>query len=135
MKNKWIASAASTVVLASGLTGVPAAPAFASDAFPCGAPWNHPPYGTVQTCPDWSPNRTIPVYYTAFPNSEVIGTMVGGSNWYVCQMQTSGESVLGSSQNDWWARTMADNGNWGWVPETYFRGGDNDEADGGLAYC
>src|SRR6185312_17563346 len=37
--------------------------------------------------------------------------------------------------NDWWAKTLSDDNHWGWVPEVYFRGGDNDEADPGLPRC
>jgi hypothetical protein len=114
-----------------------AGPAHAADAYPCGASFYHPPANqTVQYCPDWSPDNYIPVYATAFPNSMIIGHIYApGNDWYTCQLQTSGVHNLNGLLNNWWAYTRADNLNWGWVPETYFRGGVNYEADAGLRRC
>ena len=42
--------------------------------------------------------------------------------------------------NNWWAATVADNGEWGWAPEAFFVNGGNDIPngnfpDGNLAKC
>jgi hypothetical protein len=110
--------------------------ASAYDGSPCGGPWWHPTYGTVQTCPDWSPDNWIPVYngvgpYGAFPVDAIYAP---GDDWYICQFQGP-TAVVGSYENDWWAWTVGDNGRSGWVPEVYFAGGGNYEPDANLAYC
>ncbi|MGW6276891.1 hypothetical protein [Kribbella sp. NPDC055071] len=127
-----------TVAVGAGLIGgalTSTAPAFATDSKPCGPVWQHPQHGPVQTCPDWAPDLNVPVFPTAFPGTPVGYMRAANNNWYQCQLQTSGEYYLGASHNDWWARTEADNGIWGWVPEVYFQGGGNDEPDGALARC
>src|SRR6266511_2892154 len=104
--------------------------AFATDNYPCSAPWRHPRLGImVHTCPDWSPaiNNDIPVYYGASPSLQGY-IHAPWDDWYVCQMQGP-TAQLQNYYNDWWAWTMADNGLWGWVSETYFRGGPNFEPD------
>lgn len=130
------------VILASalvvGLVLAQAAPASAYDSSPCGGQFR---LGggelRVQYCPDWSPNNWIPVHHSPSPFSPTAGQIYApGSDWYVCQRRVSGGIyALGSYQTDVWAFTMADNGQWGWVPEVYFRGGVNFEADGALRWC
>lgn len=135
MRKLLVTAAVALAVFASTVASAPEASA--ADAFPCGPPWFHPSSPEpVQTCPDWSPNNWIPVY--ASPSS---GTVVGhiyapGNDWYVCQWRFAAwVHTLFGYQNDWWAYTLADNGGWGWVPETYFRGGANFEPDAGLRHC
>lgn len=52
---------------------------------------------------------------------------------------TAAQAAMGDGQreyrNYWWAATMADNDTWGYVSEVYFRGGGNDQPDGGLREC
>jgi hypothetical protein len=38
-------------------------------------------------------------------------------------------------RNYWWGYVRSDTGSWGWVPEVFFAGGNDDEADGGLRAC
>jgi len=75
----------------------------------------------------------VPVYATRSPGAPVVGELEqgGDANWFVTEMK--GETFRkGSAENFWWGSTMADNGRWGWVPEVYFAGGDNNEDDAGL---
>jgi hypothetical protein len=112
------------------------ASASTSDTIPCGAEFAHA--GTiVQYCPDWSPNNYIPVYAGHSIGSGQIGTIYApGNDWYECQHKYPNDIyALGPYQNDWWAKTMADNGRWGWISEVYFRGGNNYEPDAGLNFC
>jgi hypothetical protein len=111
----------------------PAAQAAAGDSQPCGKPYRHNGV-TVQNCPDWSPSGGVPVYASAMK-----GTIVGyidpaGADWYLCE-KSGAPYELGRYRNYWWAATMADNDKWGYVNEVYFRGGGNDQPDGGLREC
>ncbi|MHC3475653.1 hypothetical protein ACYF6T_44320 [Streptomyces sp. 7R007] len=75
----------------------------------------------------------VPVYASRSPRAAVVGRLEqgGAANWFVTEMR--GETFRdGSAENYWWASTLADNGRWGWVPEVYFAGGDNNEDDAGL---
>jgi hypothetical protein len=76
----------------------------------------------------------------------IVGWLVYGgcNNWFYDQWGTARNYYLGGYVNNWWATTLADNGRYGWVPEVYFRGGEDFEADAGLfgrrdprpaAYC
>jgi hypothetical protein len=63
----------------------------------------------------------------------------GDTNWFVGQSYRS-TFVSGALRNGWWAFTLSDKdssgtSHWGWVPETYFKGGGNDESDAGLFVC
>jgi hypothetical protein len=63
----------------------------------------------------------------------------GSTNWFVGQSYRS-TFVAGNLQNGWWAFTLSDKDvagqtHWGWVPETYFQGGKNNEPDAGLFVC
>src|SRR6266436_2393327 len=60
----------------------------------------------------------------------------GDTNWFVGQSYRS-TFVSGALRNGWWAFTLSDKdssgkSHWGWVPETYFKGGGNNEPDAGL---
>jgi hypothetical protein len=90
----------------------------------------------AQVCPLWRDN--VPVYDSPDRGGAArqIGTLYKGgrANWFVGQSQRSSYS-FGPYQNRWWAFTMADNDTWGWVPEVFFKGGENDERDAGLHEC
>ncbi|HEY3003901.1 MAG TPA: hypothetical protein VGJ44_16270 [Kribbellaceae bacterium] len=75
----------------------------------------------------------MPVYDLG--NNVIVGYLWNGgwANWFAEQCQfPENDYSLNGARNNWWAWTMADNGQWGWVSEVYFSGGDNYEADGGL---
>lgn len=113
-----------------------AVPAMAADEYPCDDPYPHIGAGTfVQVCSMW--RGDVPVY-------DDVGTGIVGSlenadgNWFVCQTRFEGApyTVPGTDYlNDYWALTMADNGEWGWVPEAYFAGGGTNEPDDTLRSC
>ena len=112
-----------------------AAPATAED-YPCGDPYPHIGAGTfVQECPLW--RGDVPVYDDL--GSGIAGTLESAEgNWFVCQtwFEDAPYTVPGTDYtNDWWALTMADNGEWGWVPVAYFAGGTNYQADDALRSC
>ena len=106
------------------------------DNAPCARPQVFRANHWVQYCPLW--RGQVPVY--ADPDhgnsAAVVGTLVygGSANWFVGDEPHS-RYTYGSYYNRWWAYTLADNGHWGWVPEVYFSGGDNDEPDAGLYLC
>ena len=135
---RGLATAAATLAVLSGLV---APAAHATDNVPChsttkkdltdpgtGRPW---PGTNVMYC-----NLTqghVPVFATRSPGAPVVGHLEqgGAANWFVTEMK--GQTFrAGSAENYWWGSTMADNGRWGWVPEVYFAGGDNNEDDAGL---
>lgn len=65
-----------------------------------------------------------------------IAAAAPGADWYRCQGLGDLYGLGGTPySNIWYAWTMADNGQWGWVSEVYFQGGGNNEADGRLARC
>jgi hypothetical protein len=114
-----------------------------ADAYPCGNPWYHSGVGLyVQTCPDWAPANSqygayrYPVFATPWDRT-VVGTIYApGADWFVCDAKfVDAPYHAHGYANDWWAFTMADNGEWGWVPEVYFKGGNNWEPDSRLALC
>jgi hypothetical protein len=114
------------------------------DAYPCYAPWWHTGIGWVQTCPDWGPSngpwgdQKIPVYNLNTSPPSVVGTIYApGDDWYKCQHEMTQYDPFsyGGYYNDWFAKTMADNGNWGWAPEVFFRGGGNNDPDRKLVLC
>jgi hypothetical protein len=125
------------LVSAAMIASPPAARAY--DAYPCGAQWYNARFDLdVQYCPDWSPTGTIPVYDDNVNPTRVVGTMPAGHNWYVCDTTgyyfqlRSGSNIY---SNIYWAYTVANNGQRGWVNETYFKGGGDFESDGGLVSC
>lgn len=113
------------------------------DDLPCLGEWWHAGVGQwVQTCPDWGPaggpwgDRRIPVY--DINTRQVIDTIYApGDDWYDCQIQFAAIEPYkyGAYYNDHWAWTKGDGGRWGWVPEVFFKGGGNMEADRKLQYC
>jgi hypothetical protein len=143
-----LAVSAATAPLASG-----------ADSSPCGneqlAPWSS---GPVQQCPlfsplapkDWIPAYAVPddwVPVYTVPVARGQGTPVPApAGWlhgtidqrFACQEQRPEAPYYHPSdgyRNVWWASTKSDDGVLGWVPEVFFSGGLNDEADGGLRHC
>lgn len=132
--------------------GVLAAPAMATDTYPCGGqgtqPWSsmpENPFGsTVQLCPLTSglaPNGWIPVYAEPVASGRdpaVLGWLHGTANQYFVCQELTGVSYQHPTRgwiNDWWAWVLSDDNHWGWVPEVFFTGGLNNEADAVLRTC
>ncbi|MEO3869337.1 hypothetical protein ABGB18_10945 [Nonomuraea sp. B12E4] len=132
-----VATLVATLVAAWG--GGLAGPAWArADDSPCGVPFERVIDGeahTVQICPDWSPDGRIPVHATV-RDTRVVGHIeAAGDDWYACGLKGRRHALGNGRLNDWWAKTMADNGTWGYVSQVYFRGGGNLEPDRGLLRC
>jgi hypothetical protein len=120
------------------LQGVLSSPAAAEDDQPCGDAWWHENLQLeVQDCELWT--DAVPVYagYEGEAATQVVGELVSASgNWFVCQIEGASSGVPGTEYvNTWWAETMADNGEWGFVNQAYFAGGDNNEPDANLRHC
>lgn len=118
--------------------------AAATDASPCGGRWYHSGINTyVQTCPDWAPADSpfgahkYPVFSLGSEPKQVGTIYAPGNDWFICQKQVTEFDPFPAHGywNNWWAYTMADNGKMGWVPEVYFKGGGNNQADANLAKC
>jgi len=134
---KRLATVTATAALAAtGLVTATSGPAAAADNQPCARPQVYKSSQWVQYCPLWKAN--VPVYSSPDlgNNQSPIGYLVygGSSNWFVGDRYRSSYSYEGY-YNHWWAYTLADNGRWGWVPEVYFSGGNNDDTDAGLYAC
>lgn len=124
-------------VSSSASTAAAAAPGTAAaDEHPCGARFTHSRLNiSVQNCPDWAPAQ-IPVFAGVSTDTANVGSIdPAGNDWYRCQAQGESYSHPFGYENNWWARTMADNGRWGWVNQVFFRGGANNEPDANLARC
>lgn len=127
-----LAAVAATAVTIPAVT---APPAQAHDSYPClwngQSGWSAKYYcGLI--------NGRIPVLSSPW-NHRTVGWLVGGNgyrNWFLDQTCVPSRPYYYNSfyGNAWWARTMADNGEWGYVPEVYFAGGLNWEADGNLPW-
>lgn len=123
--------------------GLPAAPppprpedAPTSDRFPCDSGQQTEANHKVQYCPLWRAN--VPVYDSPDKGNgarQIDTLYVGGkANWFVGQSYRSNHTFE-SYNNRWWAFTLGDNNKWGWVPQVFFQGGNNNERDAGLATC
>jgi hypothetical protein len=138
---KRLMTLATTLVMAMVLVLAFATPAMAEDAYPCGyKEWHNGTQRLVQYCDMWRGN--VPVYQIYGDGHIASGpgdTLVSAEgNWFTCQqwIPNAPYTVPGTNYtNHWWAYTMADNGDWGWVSVAYFRGGGNDEPDGRLVNC
>lgn len=131
---------------ASGLAATAPA-ARAADAFPCGKATEHQLYAPepVQLCPlTHLPPEGAPLYLEpvpgpagAWPRPTSWVRTAEETGWFVCDRQYPEASFVHPQgwRNSWWAYTRAANGVWGWVPEAYFHGGENDEPDAGLRRC
>jgi hypothetical protein len=133
----WRPAAAGAVLVAATVVSPAQARA---DAFPCGPGFEKRISGVphrVQICEERSGDGSIDVYASASMESGVVGHIaIAGDDWYECQLK-GGMANLGGGEliNDWWARTMADDGRWGYVSELYFKGAESMRPDGGLRYC
>jgi hypothetical protein len=110
----------------------------AEDTQPCGgAYWHDGVELDVQDCELWT--DSVPVYagYEGEAATQVVGELVNATgNWFVCQIEGASAGVPGTEySNTWWAETMADNGEWGFVNQAWFAGGDNNQPDAGLRNC
>jgi hypothetical protein len=144
-----LATAALTLTLVLALA--PAA-AHATDSWPCGAQttksWSSQP---VQLCPLTSagalaPNGWVPVYSSpiAVADNQQPPAPAGwlhsvDGQYFVCDRYIADADYNHPTQtwhHHWWAWTLADSpAVWGWVNETYFKGGNDDEADVALRRC
>jgi hypothetical protein len=119
-------------------------PTATTDKYPCGAQFTETNSGTghrAQRCPLASANVAVFDSPDAGNAARQVGVLhLGGdTNWFVGQSYRS-TFVSGSLRNGWWAFTLSDkdssgNSHWGWVPETFFKGGGNNEPDAGLFIC
>ena len=125
----------------AALAALTAPAAHATDDVPCHSPVERDltdplsgrvwPGTTVLHCNLTSGH--VPVFASRSPGAPIVGYLEqgGAANWFVTEMK--GQTFRdGAAENYWWGSTMADNGRWGWVPEVYFAGGDNNEDDAGL---
>ena len=136
-----VLSTAMAALAALAIVAGPAAadPPASTDAFPC------LPVGWDWRCP--LTQNKVPVYATPTVGSEQIGWLwVRGAepkkyNSFVHQVEGEIYSKPGKSsvKNQWWGFTQADkagrkpgDSGWGYVPEVYFKGGDNFESDRAL---
>ena len=100
----------------------------------------------MQRCPlvaplppnGWVPLHARPVARAAgAPAPAATGWLKGTANQYfVCQREFSATYVHSQGwRNRWWAYTLSDDQKWGWVPEVFFKGGNDNERDKGLVIC
>jgi hypothetical protein len=127
----------------------PAAPPATSDAYPCGAPvavsWTTERAQHCALVSPLAPNGWVPVYTrpTARASGAANPTPTAGwlkgtvNQYFICQREFAGVEYYWPAgvRNRWWAYTLSDDNKWGWTPEVFFQGGNNDERDKGLALC
>ncbi|WP_155891976.1 hypothetical protein [Conexibacter woesei] len=144
--------AIAALALAAAVALAAAPSAHATDSWPCGSqttkPWSTQP---VQLCPltpagALAPNGWVPVYTNpvAVPDDQQPPAPAGwlhstDGEYFVCDRYVADADYNHPTQtwhHHWWAYTLADSpAVWGWVNETYFKGGNDDEADAGLRRC
>jgi hypothetical protein len=96
-----------------------------------------PYYCEINTRVDGAELTRVPLYPSTDGTDEPVDhlTTLSQRQYFVCQVQGSRHTV-GRLANHWWALTQGDVDNtWGWLPEIYLLGGDNDDPDGGLPEC
>ncbi|HMJ02415.1 MAG TPA: hypothetical protein VK506_05710 [Conexibacter sp.] len=126
-----------------------AAPAAATDNDPCGRDpvvipgWPEAAHPCPLTWP-LAPNNWVPVYQAPVPNPygqappNPAGWLRGTTGkYFFCQQLWTAAMYYHPRgwRNNWWALTLDDDGRRGWVPEVFFKGGDDDEPDYGLPQC
>lgn len=148
MRSTTRLAALAATLLGLGAGALTPTVAGAADAYPCGKAtqvwWSSDSY---QECPlsALQPNGA-PLYRTpvaipagaAQPRPD--GWVPAGSATtahFACQRDFPSAVVYHQRgwRNRWWAYTRSVEGVFGWVPEVYFRGGANDEADTALRTC
>jgi|SRR5215218_2787312 len=140
-----VLAALAGLLTALALAAPPAA--HAADQSPCGkADTQDFTQEPVQSCPVSNlPAEGVPVYTQPVPNpsgatppapASWIPTS-DGKAWFVCDREFPDAAFYHPQgwRNVWWAYTRTPDGTWGWTPEVYFNGGDNDEPDAGLRTC
>jgi hypothetical protein len=87
---------------------------------------------TTTPCPE----RTDLNNGSPFGSKRVGFINAAGDDGYVCVVEGDLHKLRGF-KNNWWAYTKPDNGSgeFGYVPQTYFRGGGNFTKDAGLPDC
>lgn len=126
-------SSAPAPVVAPGTPGTPGAPKASASAtsdpgrcapngYTTAAYHNEPEYVCTVGGAD------VPVYGSASAAAPVVGYLAtsGRTHWFVSQC-SGGETVLGRFRNRFWAATTADDGTPGFVSETFFPGGADDQ--------
>lgn len=146
MRGRWtFAIALAAAVLAAFASSLTKPAAATADDSPCGSVVNKS-IGAVQYCPIWMPARGyVPVHQFASDGTPVEKgrlDVAGTANWFVCESRTPDgftppiySDPDHPYSNGWWAKTLSDDGVWGWTNEVYFSGGEDDEADAGLRAC
>jgi hypothetical protein len=134
---KILAAVSGLVAAGALLIGAPTSASASSDPGACAPNGrtvfrdgdNRPEY----LCTLWQGN--VPVRAHGTNNAGIVGYLNygGRSNWFLWQCHGD-ENYIGSSFNNVWAYTEADNGTWGYVPETYFSGGANNQASSVLSW-
>jgi hypothetical protein len=79
----------------------------------------------------------LPLYASTDGRGQPIDhlTTLSERQYFVCQAQGA-RFTRGTLANHWWALTQGDvDDRWGWLPQIYLLGGDNDDPDGGLPEC
>jgi hypothetical protein len=121
--------------------------AHAADALPCGkADTQDFTQEPVQSCPVSDlPAEGVPVYPQPVPNPSGAAPPAPASSiptsdgraWFVCDRLFPDAAFYHPKgwRNVWWAYTRTPDGTWGWTPEVYFDGGNDDEPDAGLRTC
>lgn len=115
-----------TLATCAAMLPAVAAPASASDPGAC-ARNGRTIFGRAEyQCSLW--RGSVPVYASAWTGTSVVGYLNQGgrANWFLSQCVGT-TAHLGRYANYWWAYTLADNGRWGFVPLTYFAGGQDNQ--------
>ncbi len=111
-------------------------PAAAADDQPCtkSSKYRDLPYN----CPVWWPSGGVIPVYGDRDESRLVDWLdrrkSGNIQYFNCELRGATYQAYGY-KNNWWALTQGDDGKWGWVPEIYFKGGDDNEPDAGLRLC
>jgi hypothetical protein len=125
------AGVASLVLTAAAVCAGPVSTAsatVASDPGGCAPNGRTSSHGPEYVCGLWQSN--VPVYSWPFAGEPVVGHLNQGgrANWFTGQCQSVNDDLspayfwVGPYYNSWWAYTLADNGQWGWVSLAYFSG-------------
>jgi hypothetical protein len=134
---KFFAAVSGMAAAGALLIGAPTAASASSDPGAC-APNGRTVYKDGDNRPEIQCTLTrgnVPVRAHGTNGAQIVGylTYGGRANWFLWQCHGD-ENYIGSYFNNVWAYTEADNGTWGYVPETYFAGGANNQASSVLPW-